>query len=162
MTTEMFPKIDSKAIGFHLYADVDLLTKASDILVWQSLYNIVNQQYDVSEPPEKVNTTLKELACLVNIKNSVVLSSLKRLEKIGLIKRNDTSIIVEFNKYLKIVRFFESLQPLSQTKFKKDFKNIGTLAFDKWTYHRTHKRYANHNNLMKLPEHGDFINSVKN
>lgn len=135
--------------GFHLYADNNLLAKVSDRFVWQTLYNIANPQCDVSKAPAAVKISLKKLAYLANVeKEHTAPSSLKRLEKLGLIKKTNTSIIVEFSKYLKVVRFFESLAHSSQAKFAKDFKNIGVLAFDKWSYHKTHKRNANTNNII--------------
>jgi len=148
MTTKEAPSITSKAIGFHLYADNSLLKYVSDRFVWQTLYNIVNKQRSVSETPAEVRISLRELAYLAGINEHRTVSlCLKRLEKLGLIKKKNLSIIVEFDNYIKIIRFFESLSTSSQTRFKKDFKNIGTLAFDKWTYHRTHRRYANPNNV---------------
>lgn len=119
-------KVQVAGYGLHYHANNQLIPNATDQIVYQTLIDVVRKQLSSSLDNQTVTLSVSQLSRLTARERSHTLPDcLKRLEKLGLLKRYKNGLLIHCDEYVTLIHLYESLSDEGKDKLSKGFSQKG-------------------------------------
>lgn len=133
-STNHTAKVQYAGYGLHYHANNQLIQNTSDRMLFQCLVDVVRKQLMESLNNQTIIVSMQQLGRMAGMDgNHTVPSCLKRLEKLGLIKKHKNGITVLCDEYVTLIQCYESLSKSEKDQFVDDFLRNGIKSLKNYS-----------------------------